>query len=240
MENNDQIKNESVSNTIPFDISQFPDLQYMKVIFADANNELRELNFEVNTIDSNIIKLSSDGNEHVNLTCPTGVVIKIAAHNAIYFAKAILKIIRNINNKLIFVLKTPTKTIRQQNRRFYRVNAKLPCVLLINNHRSKQQTYLAQSVNISKGGVLLCNTESLFDDSKRDLQFSAGDRCYIAVFLKQNLKVKASAKFIRTEYVDDSYRYAFQFLYMQQTCLDALDKYITKEKLNLLNMIESD
>ena len=137
-------------------------------------------------------------------------------------------------------MQTPNKTIRQQNRKFYRISASLPGVMLIKDDKNGNQTYIAQSVNISKGGVLLGDAESLLNDEKKELQLSAGDHCHIAMFLKHNLKIKSYAKFIRTECVDDTYRYAFQFINISKASFDALDKYVTKEKLNLFSLMDSD
>ena len=160
-------------------------------------------------------------------------VLKLVMADSIHFAKTILNNVRNIDNRLIFILDTPTKTIHQQNRKHYRINKERPSVLLINN-KNNNRICIAQTVNISKGGVLVRDTESLYDDEKRNIRFTNGDDCHIAIFLKHNLKIKSYAKYIRTEHINDSYRYAFQFSDMSQTHINTLEKYITAEEFKLL------
>lgn len=236
MEENTKNKKESNSEMMPFIISNFSNLQYIKVVFIDKNDKLCEIQANTNIIDNDMIKLYISKDEKFDLKCPTGVMLKFITKKAIHFAKTILVGIEDDCYELIFLLKMPNKSIQQQNRKFYRINTSRPCVLLLNSDGSNAQTYIAQSVNISKGGVLLGDIESLLSDKKRKLELSEKCHCHITMFLKHNLKIKSYAKFIRAECINDSYRYAFQFIDMAPTYLKALDTYITQEELKLLKV----
>lgn len=239
MEKDNQNKNKSNSEMIPFNISKLSTLQYVKVIFIDKNKELQELRADSNSINSDIIQLYFSSKENINVNCPIGVVLKFITLDAIYFAKVILKENKKAGDKFIFILSAPQKTIRQQNRKFYRINIERPCVLLVNNEKNNPRTYIAQSVNISKGGILINGVESILNDEQINLKHSKGDSFYIAMFLEQGIKVKSSAQFVRSECIDGSYRYAFQFLEMSQKNIVPFDKYLTNEEFKILKSMKS-
>ena len=239
MENTPKKNKASNSEILPFNISNFSSLQYIKIIFLDSGNELYEVQADSYKIDKNITQLYVNNKKIYNIECPIGAVLKLVMADSIHFAKTILNNVRNIDNRLIFILDTPTKTIQQQNRKYYRINKERPCVLLINN-KNNNRICIAKTVNISKGGVLICDTESLYNDEKRNLKLSDGDDCHLAIFIKHNLKIKSYAKYIRTEHINDSYRYAFQFFDMQQPYINELDKYITAEEFKLLQSVKNN
>lgn len=239
MEKNAQNKQKSNSEMVSFNLSKLSTVQYIKVIFIDNNQELREIRTEAHSFNNDIIQLYISGKENINLNYPTGVVLKLVTIDAIYFAKVILKDIKKANGKNIFFLNAPQKAIRQQNRKYYRINVERPCVLLINNDNIKNETFIAQSVNISKGGILIYNIESILNDEQIKLQMSQDDCCNIVMFLEYDLKVKAYAKFVRSECVDNIHRCAFQFLNIPQKYIIPFDKYLTNEEYKLLKSIKN-
>ena len=224
----------SNSETVPFNVSKLSTLQYVKVIYVDTNSELYEMGAEVLTMNNETIQLFLNTQNKVNITCPTGIVLKLVTTDAIYFAKTILKEIKKINNKNLLIMDAPKKTIRQQNRKHCRIILNRPGVILVNDDKNTKQTYITQTKNISLGGVLLYNTESMVGDDKIILQLKKDECCNMVLFLEQNLTVKLYAKYVRTEFVDNSYRYAFQFQDMPQKYINPLNKYITNEQLKLL------
>ena len=235
MEENIKNKKRANSEIIPFDISNFSSLQYIKLVFLDEKKELFEIRSENYKIDNDIIQLNFNNKKNWNISCPTGAVLKLITADSIHYAKTILQNVENINNKNIFTLKTPGKTMQQQNRKFYRITKDRPCALLFNNN---DNVLIAQSINISKGGILISDVESLLNDQEIDLQPADGDLCHIAMFLKHNLRIKSGAIFKRKEYYNDSYRYAFQFVDMPEKYLDIFDKYMTAEEFKLLQSIK--
>ena len=160
--------------------------------------------------------------------------MKLVTNDAIHFAKAILKDFKRTDDRFIFILDTPQKTVRQQNRKFYRINLNKPCVLLTDN-KDNRQTYVAESVNISKGGILLYNLESALNDEKASFKPSKDTSFHIVLFLEHNLIIKLYAEFIRIECVDGVYRYAFHFTNMPQKYIVPFNKYMTQEEFKLIN-----
>ena len=237
MEKNTQNKKKSNTETIPFNIHKLISLQYIKVIFMDTKKELHEIRTDNHTVFDDTIQLHINSREDFNITCPIGIVLKFVTRDAIYFAKAVLKEIRRTKDKVIFVLKAPQKTIRQQNRKFYRINIDRPCVLLVEG-KNNNQIYVAQTVNISKGGVLISDLESMLNDEKVTLQLPKDAGCRFTIFLEHNLKIKTYAQYVRSEYVDETYRYGFQFFDIPQRYIMSFDKYLTNEEYKLLKTIK--
>ncbi len=228
---------QSNSKQISFSFAKSSNIQYIKIIFNDADNKIREERANANSISDDVIKLRIS-KENYNINCPTGAVLKFITDSAIFYAKAILQEIKQTGDNYVFILKTPQNTIQKQNRRFYRLNVERPCVLQVNNEDGEYETYIAQSVNVSKGGILLTNVESTMNDEQVNLQLSDGDFCHIVIFLKHNIKIKTLAEFVRLERVDDTYRYAFQFLDMGLEYAAQLVKYISSEEHKLLKSIK--
>jgi len=240
VEKNNKKKKKSNTEVIPFDVSKMSALKYMKIIFIDANKKLNEIQADANKITNDVIQLYINENEEINLTCPVGVVLKLVTYDAIYFAKTILTDIHKVNGKYMLITEIPKKTIRQQNREFYRIDLSRPFVFASENDKNNNQVYIAQSVNISKGGVLLNNLESISNEDQVRLKLSGGDCCHIAMFLEKDLKIKSYAKFIRAELVGDSYRCAFQFLNMPQKYIVPFDNYLKNEEYKLLRSIKTN
>lgn len=228
------------SKTLSFDISNLASLQYVKIIFLDSKNKLHEIQTESSEIEGNIIKLSLQGEKEFDVDCPTGAVLKFVTTDSIHFTKTVLKKVRSVGHKLVFVLETPQKIIQKQYRKFNRIAKNRPCVLLFKNKTLKDKTFIAKTVNMSKGGVLLHDFESLSNDQKQCLKLADGDCCYIAIFIKHNITIKSYAKFIRTEYINESYRYGFQFIDMPKQYSDTLDKYIKSEEFKLVQSVKED
>ena len=238
MAKNTQKQKHSHSEIVPFSTSKFSSLQYVKIVYVDQNKELYEIKTEVQTINNDTIRLFADKNDGIDITCPCGVALKFVTNDAIYFAKTVLNDIKNINNRIVLFLDAPRKTIRQQKRKFFRINMERPCAIFVNNNNNAQ-AYTAQSVNISIGGILLYNVESMLNEEEQTrFTPSKDDSCYIAIFLEQDLKITVCAKFVRSEYVDGSYRYAFQFINMPLKYINPFNKYMTSAELKLLKLVK--
>lgn len=225
----------SNSETVPFNISKLSNLQYIKVIYIGSDKELYEINTDIVSISNEVIYLFLNTPKEIDFKCPVGIVLKLVTGDAIHFAKVILKEIKKVNNRILFIMDAPQKTIRQQNRKHCRININCPGVIIVDEKIGKQ-TYLTKTVNISMGGVLLSDIESLLNDDKISLQLGKEELCHIVLFIEQNFIVKLCAQFVRCECVDDSYRYAFQFINMPQKYINPLNKYITNEQIKLLKI----
>ena len=233
MAENNEKKNNSCSETLPYDVSKLSSLLYIKVIYTDTNNELYEMNTEIITINNETIQLYFNSSKNFDITCPTGIVLKLVTADAIHYAKTILKETKKIGNKYIFSMDAPKKTIRQQNRKHCRVILNRPGVILTNDDGNKQ-TYITQTENISMGGVLICGAESLLNDDIVKLKLRKDDHCHLVLFVEHKFIIKIEAQLVRIEQIKDSYRYAFQFVDMPQKYINPLNKYITNEQLKLL------
>lgn len=232
------IKN-SNSEMMSIDVSKMTNLEYIKVIYVDANNNLHEICSEKRIISNNLIYLYCSIDNNINVTCPTGVVIKLITKEAIYFAKVVLNNITKKNNQIILTINAPNKAIRQQNRKYYRINMERPCVLLFYDDKNNCQSYIAQTVNLSRGGVLISNVESILNDEQVIIKFSKNDSYNIAMFLEQNLNLKANAIIVRSEFVNNTYRYAFQFSKILKKSEMLFDKYLTREEFKILKNTKS-
>ena len=233
-------KNNSCSETIPYDVSKLSSLQYIKVIYTDTDNELYEMNTEIITINNQVIQLYFMAEKDINISCPTGIVIKLVTTDAIHYAKTILREVKKIGRKYLFNMDAPKKTIRQQNRKHCRVKLNCPAVILVNDDKGYNQVNLTQADNISMGGVLLCGAESMLNDDEVRLKLGKDDICHLVLFIEHNFIVKIDAKLVRIEHVGDSYKYAFQFAKMPAKYVNPLNKYITNEQIKTLKAVNTN
>ena len=232
-DNAKNIKN-SNSEMIPIDVSKLTNLKYIKVIYVDANNNLHEICSEKQIISNDLIYIDCSSDNNIDIACPIGVVIKLITKEAIYFAKVVLSNITKKINKILLTVNAPKKAIRQQNRKHYRIDKERPCVLLFNDGENDCKTYIAQTVNLSKGGVLVSNVESILSDEPVTIKFSKNDSYNIAMFLEQDLNLKTYATIVRSEFVNNKYRYAFQFSKILKKSEPLFDKYLISEEFKIL------
>lgn len=226
-------------NEMYFSLAELHKLKYVKVIYTDFEDKRHEVSTEVKFIGELLISLYFQTEEDgFDIECPQDVTLKFVTSDALYIAKSSLKEVIQTGNIVYFSINPPEKMTRRQSRKYARAELDRTCVLSIADDVGHRTTYLAKSLNMSACGILLYNLESFDSDDimQEKLEMSKYDCYHVVVFLEQNIVLKLFARFVRDEYVDGTYRYAFQFLNMKQKNIDLICKCITNEQLKMIKL----
>jgi c-di-GMP-binding flagellar brake protein YcgR len=153
-----------------------------------------------------------------------------------YIAKAVLQEIKKVDDIVYFSVLPPIKMTKRQERRFCRVELSRTGVLVANGTNGGSTTYLSKTINLSGGGVLINNIEKMSSPDFVEIDPSLYDNYYVIIFLEQDLVLKLPARYIRTERVNGNYRYAFQFVRINEKFRDVICKYVTNEQIRQLKL----
>ena len=130
----------------------------------------------------------------------------------------------------------PSRMNRRQNRKYYRVNLKRTCVLFVTDKEGNSTAFMSKMVDVSAGGVLIHKLESMFSNEIIIINPSDYEYFNIVLFLDLDIVLKLQARPVRTENMETSPRYAFEFIKMKQSDIDIISKYVTKEQVEQLKM----
>ena len=173
-----------------------------------------------------------------DINYPQEVTIKFVTYDAMYYAQATLQEIKKSDNRIYFSVIPPTKMIRQQKRKYARVELERSCVLAITDEYGRCTTYLTKSINLSACGILLHNLETLDSNDilKDKVEMSKHAWYNIVIFMEPDVVIKLFAMYVRHECINNSHRYAFRFFNTKQKDIDLIGKCITNEQLKLLKL----
>lgn len=220
---------------VRYNIEELQKLKYTKIIFTGPDNTLHEIKTEVNFIRDDSISLYIRLATNININCPQKITIKFIADSGMYVAIATLQKVARVDNIIYFTISPPQTLYKQQNRKYYRVNLKRTCVLIATDKNGLNSIFMSRSVDVSAGGVLIENLESIFNSKQITIEPENYESFNIVLFLDLDVVLKMSARFVRQDMKDNSYRYAFEFIKVKQCDIDTISKYVAKEQYEQLN-----
>ena len=230
MNNQNKKNKQKQSNGEYYDPALLSSVKYVKILYSGTDGEIKELSTDVKFIGDKLISLYSSAKEDFNRVYPQEIILKFITDDAVYVAKSILKEFKIINELFYYYVSPPERIIKQQLRKYNRVNLRRTCILVVSDNRGIDTAYLSKSVNISASGILLNELETMFDKNFVEIELSKYDCYHIVICLENDLVFKLFARFVRHDNVNGMHRYAFNFLNMKNDEILALDKYLTKPR----------
>ncbi len=189
---------------------------------ADTQNEDNE-------VDKNI-----EGNKF-NVNCPQPVMLKFVFNEILYVSHAQLVEVHSKGSKVIFKLKAPDVLRFQQHRRFYRINLKRLCVLIASNSQGSSDVFVARSINLSAGGVLINRLETISQDNKFvSINPEDYEAFNLILVIELEKVLKLSARYVRQEEGAKSWRYGFEFINISKDKIDFINKYVIGKQISKL------
>lgn len=238
----DLIKKKEETKRNPAEMSystaELSNLKYVKVLYTGLDNKLYSVNTEVKFIGDVLISLYFNHDASFSIECPQEVMLKFVTMDAMYIASARLQEIKKNDKKVYFSIIPPTKMVRQQKRKYSRVDILRNCVLVVNDEKGKCDTYMSKTVNLSASGILIHELETMFSDKFVEINASKYGCYHLLLFLEKDIALKLFARFVRHECVNGSHQYAFHFLNVKPKNIDLINKYVTAEQLNQLKAIQ--
>ena len=225
---------------IYYDIAELSKLKYVKVAYKDIDDEIHEVSTEVKFIGNSLISLYFNQTQNFYAECPQDVILKFVTTDAMYIATAILTEAKKVNNVVYLSIVPPVKIIRQQNRKYTRVNIDRTCILVVDDAKGKSTTYMAKSVNLSASGILINNLKTIIYDEPFESDFSKYDCFHIIMCLESDMVIKQFARYVRHDYVNNSHRYAFHYMRTKPETVSMINKYAINEQIKQLKQMQNN
>lgn len=221
---------------VGYNVAELARLRYVKLTYSGVDGNPHEIKTELKTLSDAAISLYVRCRTYPEIQCPQQIIIKFITDNGLFEAISVLQRIEKVDNIVYFLIQPPTKMIKCQNRKYYRVNMKRTCVLVATDENAHSTAYMSRLVDVSAGGILIYKLESMFDNEFIAIEPENYKQFNIVLFLDIDVVLKLSARYVRQEKHDKFYRYAFEFTNMKQSDIDIISKYVTKEQVEQLKM----
>ena len=231
---------EAKNSSIYYDVSELSKLKYVKVIYRDNDDEMHEICTEVKFIGNKLISLYFKQSNSFYIKCPQDVILKFVTSDAMYISTAVLQDAKQNDNMVYFSILPPDKMVKQQKRKYSRINLDRSCVLVVNDRSGKSSTYLSKIVNLSASGVLITNLETMFEDKYVAVELSKYDCYHLVLFLEHDKVLKAFTRYVRHDCVDDSHMYAFHYMNLKPKTISEIDKYVASEQIKQLKAMQNN
>ena len=161
--------------------------------------------------------------------------MKFVIGELLYVAKAELKGIEIKAAKIFFSLKAPDVLKFEQHRRFYRIDLKRLCILTGTTKEGSSDVYVARSINLSAGGVLINRLETMEDNKYAVINPEKYNKFSMIIMLEMDKILKLKARYVRQEEGKKSWRYAFEFIDISEDKINYISKYVIGKQIEELS-----
>lgn len=169
------------------------------------------------------------------IDCPQNVILKFVIGELLYVAEAELSEVAIKRPRVYFKIKAPEILKFEQHRRYYRIDLKRLCILIATNKKGSSSVFIARSINLSAGGILINRLEGLSGDGE---YVSINPEEYVKynliIVLEMDKVLKIPAKYIRQEEGNISWKYGFEFSDITKDKTDIINKYVIGKQIDKL------
>ena len=225
---------------IPCNSKTLSKLSYIKVIYTGLDGKLYEKITETKFMGASLFSLYFKSDEPVDIKCPNDITLKFVTPDEMFLANAVLKEMKQLEGIVYLSITPPNHMVKQQKRKYCRVNVDRSCVLVVTDQNGHSTAYLAKTVNLSACGILINNLEKMENEDPVNIEFSQYDCYHVVLFLETDKILKLFGRYVRSETVGGSLRYAFRFLSVKPEDTELLSDYVTREQVNQLRIMLND
>ena len=223
-------------NEVSYNLADLSNLKYVKVAYTGLDNKSHEVVTDVQQLGEELISVYFRYKAKFDIKYPQQVTVKFITDGGMFVAESLLQEIKKSDSYVYFTIMPPAKMIKRQERKYYRIQLKRACVLVATDKSGNSSCFMSRLVDISAGGVLIHKLESMYNSDIVSINPQDYKRFNIVLFLDIETVLKLTARFVRQEKNDVSYRYAFEFTEIQQKDVDTISKYVTKEQVEQLKL----
>ena len=167
--------------------------------------------------------------------CPQQIMLKFVIDDLLYIAEATLEDVEIKRPRVYFRIKAPEILKFEQHRKYYRISLRRLCLLVATNNEGCSSAFLARSINLSAGGVLINRLETLAEDDKYiTINPEEYSRFNLVIVLEMDKVLKLSARYVRQEEGKKSWRYGFEFTEISKEKTDFINKYVIGKQIDEL------
>lgn len=195
------------------------DIKYVKVLYMDEFGDFISVKTALKSINEREIIVCGKYDEDCNIEFPQTVVLSIVCGDGLYKTKTRLKSVENAEPYLIFILEVPDGVEYEQNREYFRICEKFPCIYNVETE-DDDVTIEAETYDISANGVSVIMPSLVVSDGYADLAIGMPNR-----------KVDIRVAYVRSEKVPAGYKVSFTFAKISETDRDCISQFCIKKQL---------
>ena len=200
----------------------------------ESKEEVKEAkNNEIKQEENEDITEEKESREF-DIECPQEIMLKFVIGDLLYIAKSTLKQVDVKATKVYFRISAPKILELQQQRKYYRIDIKRFCLLVGVNKEGNSTAFVARSINLSAGGVLINRLESMTSNKYITINPEDYEIYHLIIVLEMDQVLKLSARYVRQEEGRKSYKYAFEFVDIPEQKTDFISKYVIRKQLEEL------
>ncbi len=221
---------------INYNAADLSKMKYVKVTYTGLDNKQHDIKTEAKFIGESSISVYFRSKLDFDIKYPQEVTVKFVTDGGLFIARSVLQEIKKSDNFVYLTIEPPAKMTKRQERKYYRINLNRACVLVATNKDDCYNVFVSKLVDVSAGGVLIHRLESMLNNEIVAVNPSDYKNYNIILFLDIDTVLKLSARYVRHEKTEESYRYAFEFTNTKQKDIDTISKYVTKEQVEQLRL----
>jgi c-di-GMP-binding flagellar brake protein YcgR len=209
-------------------------VMFVEITYTDNERKLQEIKTEIKFVSDANFTVSLRQSIDFNIRCPQDIAIKYVIDNSLFYAETTLQAVKKVGQEFFLTILAPQKIKQIRKRNFYRVCLKRPSIVIAIDNENNKDIFMASTIDLSAGGVLLHKLESALDNTVVKIDTNKYDQYVIILFLDNDTVLNLSARYIRTDWVNGSYNYAFEFINMNHANTDLISKYVTSAQVKKL------
>lgn len=196
-----------------FDLEE---IKYAKIEYKGDDGILYVKKLVIKTISNREILACARFEGGLNISTPQNVTISFVCNDGLYRTKTNLKTVEKDEPYNFFILETPENIEFEQNREYFRVNAKYKCKYKIDD----EHEYNAETIDLSANGVCLALPADVSTRNIADI-----------MLIFDNRFIPIKARFIRSEKNNDIYQTSFAYIKIAEQDRDFISQVCIKKQL---------
>lgn len=194
-------------------------VKYIKLLYMDSNSSPCTIKAALKQVSDKEMLACRKIENGLDIETPQDITLSIICNDGLYRTKTTLRSVENDEPYTFFILSPPQGLEYQQNREFFRVSVSYNCVYTTRSYYETKELK-GETVDISANGVSI-----LFPIHEISVENA---RVRISI---NNRLVETAVNFIRSEKVDNGYKFSFAFNKLSKTDQDFISQVCIQKQL---------
>jgi c-di-GMP-binding flagellar brake protein YcgR len=195
------------------------DINYIKISYIDTDGNFCSINTSAKKITENYLYVSVKLNGNLKIDIPQDVKINLICNDGLYQGDSTILSIENDLPYVLIKLEKPEEIVYYQNREYFRVKAKYPCLFRVKQENINKD-FETETIDISANGVSILMPIFVKSEPSSNIELNIENR---------NIKIKA--KYVRIEKCNDAYKISFSFINISNSDRDYISQICIKKQL---------
>lgn len=194
-------------------------INYIKISYINAENNISVHKAILKEDNENTILICIKSNEKLNITSLQEIKLSIVCNDGLYQADSkVISIEEDIPYNFIRLQK-PEDVEYSQNREYFRVKAKYPCIYKV-KQENVNKDFETHTIDISANGVSVYMPIFIMAEPSSSLELNIEER-----------KLRIKAHYVRIEKWDNGYKISFSYTNISESDRDFISQICLKKQL---------